>query len=46
LTDEEKKQVCMSNLSNFVYREGYKNNSWIDLFNQGINLTSMGLKID
>lgn len=24
LTDEEKKQVCMSNLSNFVYREGYK----------------------
>jgi hypothetical protein len=24
LTDEEKKQVCISNLSNFVYREGYK----------------------
>lgn len=27
LTDDEKKQVCISNLSNFVYREGYKNNS-------------------
>lgn len=24
LTDDEKKQVCISNLSNFVYREGYK----------------------
>jgi len=24
LSDDEKKQVCISNLSNFVYREGYK----------------------
>lgn len=24
LTEDEKKQVCISNLSNFVYREGYK----------------------